>query len=288
MLKGVIFFLSIISFFVFLSANKLYSTERYAERTGKDCIYCHKEPIGTGGFTKEGEDFLVKEKGFSFTKRLIRFVTLYFHLLFSIAWFGTILYVHIILKPGYASKGLPRGELMLGWCSIIVMAITGIILTTFKIQSFSELYSSRFGIILSLKILFFLIMFFTALFVTLYLGPKMRKKIKQKNETDLTYYNGKEGRPAYIQYNEKVYDVTESKLWKNGIHMNRHFAGEDLTEALKFAPHKEDVLERFKPVEFSLNRNSKKDVVIKTFYFLAYTNLIIVFIIIFLITLWRW
>jgi hypothetical protein len=31
----------------------------------------------------------------------------------TIAWFGTILYVHILLKAAYAVKGLPKGELIL-------------------------------------------------------------------------------------------------------------------------------------------------------------------------------
>jgi hypothetical protein len=40
-------------------------------------------------------------------------------------WFGTILYVHLLLKPAYASHGLPRGELIVGWGSIALIAVTG-------------------------------------------------------------------------------------------------------------------------------------------------------------------
>jgi len=32
----------------------------------------------------------------------------YIHFLTAIFWFGTILYVHLILKPTYAVGGLPR------------------------------------------------------------------------------------------------------------------------------------------------------------------------------------
>jgi predicted heme/steroid binding protein/uncharacterized membrane protein len=60
--------------------------------------------------------------------------------------------------------------------------------------------------------------------------------------------DGKEGKPAYVTANGKVYDVTESKIWKNGIHMNRHHAGEDLTDSLGAAPHGDEVLNRFKQV----------------------------------------
>jgi predicted heme/steroid binding protein/uncharacterized membrane protein len=68
------------------------------------------------------------------------------------------------------------------------------------------------------------------------------------DKKDLTENDGKEGKPAYVAVNGKVYDVTESKMWKNGLHMNRHHAGEELTEALGAAPHSDEVLNRFKQV----------------------------------------
>ncbi|UCE08858.1 MAG: hypothetical protein JSW07_19530 [bacterium] len=64
----------------------------------------------------------------------------------------------------------------------------------------------------------------------------------------LTENNGKDGKPAYVAANSKVYDVSESKLWKNGLHMNRHQAGQDLTEALGAAPHGTEVLNKFKQI----------------------------------------
>ncbi len=65
---------------------------------------------------------------------------------------------------------------------------------------------------------------------------------------DLEKFDGKEGRPVYIAYKGKVYDVTESKLWRNGLHMKRHHAGEDLTADIQGAPHEPDVLERYPQV----------------------------------------
>lgn len=64
----------------------------------------------------------------------------------------------------------------------------------------------------------------------------------------LTEKNGKEGKPAHVAANGKVYDVTDSKMWKNGLHMNRHHAGSDLTDSLGAAPHGDEVLNRFKQV----------------------------------------
>ncbi|RJR47602.1 MAG: cytochrome b5 [Desulfobacteraceae bacterium] len=62
---------------------------------------------------------------------------------------------------------------------------------------------------------------------------------------ELRRFDGKEGRPVYIAHAGKVYDVTGSKLWKTGRHMNRHNAGNDLTHDIEAAPHKLDVLERY-------------------------------------------
>ena len=63
---------------------------------------------------------------------------------------------------------------------------------------------------------------------------------------ELKKYDGKDGRPAYVAYKGNIYDVTGSKLWKNGSHVNRHFSGEDLTNQMSVAPHADDVMARFK------------------------------------------
>jgi predicted heme/steroid binding protein len=62
---------------------------------------------------------------------------------------------------------------------------------------------------------------------------------------DLAKYNGKNGKPAYVAYKGKVYDVTNSFLWKDGRHQVLHNAGTDLTTAIEQAPHSEDNLARF-------------------------------------------
>jgi len=65
---------------------------------------------------------------------------------------------------------------------------------------------------------------------------------------ELEKFDGKEGRAAYIAYRGKVYDVTGSKLWRNGVHLRAHHAGEDLTANMIAAPHDADVMERFEAV----------------------------------------
>ncbi|MBW2471288.1 MAG: cytochrome b5 [Deltaproteobacteria bacterium] len=65
---------------------------------------------------------------------------------------------------------------------------------------------------------------------------------------ELEKFDGNEGRPVYVAYKGKVYDVSDSKLWRNGLHMKRHQAGQDMSADIQGAPHEPDVLERFPQV----------------------------------------
>ncbi len=67
---------------------------------------------------------------------------------------------------------------------------------------------------------------------------------KQFTLDELKKYDGKDGRPAYIAYKGKVYDVSDDFLWVEGDHQGEHVAGKDLTEGMARAPHAEDVLNR--------------------------------------------
>jgi len=62
---------------------------------------------------------------------------------------------------------------------------------------------------------------------------------------ELSYYDGQDGRPAYVAYKGIVYDVTESFLWRGGQHQALHKAGRDLTWELSTAPHGPGLLEKF-------------------------------------------
>ncbi len=73
------------------------------------------------------------------------------------------------------------------------------------------------------------------------------EETKKYSIQELTEFNGKNGKPAYVGYKGKVYDVTESYQWGDGEHLG-HMAGQDLTEMMEVAPHAEDVMERMKVV----------------------------------------
>lgn len=59
---------------------------------------------------------------------------------------------------------------------------------------------------------------------------------------DLSYYDGSNGRPAYVVVDGIVYDVSKSEYWKGGMHESMHRAGMDLTAELLSAPHGREVL----------------------------------------------
>ena len=67
------------------------------------------------------------------------------------------------------------------------------------------------------------------------------------SKSQLAMFNGSDKPEIYIAYKGVVYDVSASRLWKNGKHYE-HWAGQDLTEELKDAPHAEWVFDRFDPI----------------------------------------
>jgi predicted heme/steroid binding protein/uncharacterized membrane protein len=281
------------------------STPDYARQTGFECRKCHVDIIGGGPLTREGKSFLddLKSKGLyrplTMTQRVMRLIIGYLHMVAAIMWFGTIMYVHLLLKPAYASKGLPKGELRLGWISMLVLLITGTLLTIARIPSWDLFFTTRFGILLGIKIALFLLMLSSAVVVTIYIGPKLRKQKTLVPAMDdngactldaLCQFNGKDGRPAYVAYKGLIYDMTRSGLWKNGSHMMKHAAGNDLTDFLRTAPHGEDKILAM-PLAGKLLATAEKlrrPFHLKLFYFFAYMNLVLVFVITFVIALWRW
>ncbi len=81
-------------------------------------------------------------------------------------------------------------------------------------------------------------------------------------EDELKKYNGKNGEKAYVAYQGKIYDVTDSSFWKDGEHQDMHIAGSDLTSSMESAPHKEEVFASFKVVdtlEKSPQKSSKEE-----------------------------
>jgi predicted heme/steroid binding protein/uncharacterized membrane protein len=291
----------LILFFLIIPCGN--ATEEMAEKTAKDCSYCHLDPSGGGELTKAGKEYLTEDaKGDEYAQgksilHYIRFIAGFLHIFTAIFWFGTILYVHIILKPAYAARGLPKGEVKLGLISMIIMAVTGITLTVFRVPSFSFLFETRFGILLLIKISLFLIMVCSALYVVLIVGPKLgaKKDIKFQGPKEyytadeLSNFDGAEGHPVYMAFNNKIYDVSKSNFWKDGKHFGKHSAGTDLTGMLDQAPHGEEKLQGLDQIGKLALTMAEKEIPSqkRMFYFIAYMNLGLVILITIVLALWR-
>ena len=61
---------------------------------------------------------------------------------------------------------------------------------------------------------------------------------------ELKKYDGSNG-IAYIAYQGRIYDVSNSYQWRKGVHQVKHHAGSYFTEDLKQAPHSTDLLDKF-------------------------------------------
>ncbi len=70
-------------------------------------------------------------------------------------------------------------------------------------------------------------------------------KLAEITKAQLALRNGQDKPQVWIAYRGHVYDVTASRLWLKGKHYE-HWAGQDLTDELKDAPHTEKVFEKFK------------------------------------------
>lgn len=71
--------------------------------------------------------------------------------------------------------------------------------------------------------------------------------LPQYTRSQLALRNGQDKPQIWVAYQGIIYDVTESRLWRNGKHYE-HWAGQDLTEELADAPHTQTVFEKFERV----------------------------------------
>ena len=85
-------------------------------------------------------------------------------------------------------------------------------------------------------------------------APMLQQSTQQQNNVNvsenwiqltlnqLSYYDGTNGKPAYVGFEGSIYDVTNASGWSNGMHEGMHLAGQDCTSILKNAPHGTSVL----------------------------------------------
>ena len=68
--------------------------------------------------------------------------------------------------------------------------------------------------------------------------------MKTYTRSQLALRNGQDREEVWVAYQQRIYDVSASRLWRQGKHYE-HWAGQDLTAELPDAPHTERVFEKF-------------------------------------------
>jgi len=295
--------LALLVMLVFMGGSA-HATPGFSERSGQGCGTCHLEPMG-GKLSDTGLEFAASgyvwppKGGFRVIgpiKKRVRFLIGLIHILAAFIWFGTILYVHLMLKPAYAEKGLPKGEVRLGLASMLLVGVTGLLLTVSRVKGLDVLYMSPWGRVLLVKVFIYLVMISSAAFVVLFIGPRLkggtrRAEFPENGVFDpltLAAFDGAEGRRALIAHEGKVYDVTGLGLWSDGRHM-KHRAGGDMTEFLPKAPHGMEKLDALEVVgAYDSSAAPPRSLPQRAFYVIAYMNLALVFCAITTIAYWRW
>jgi predicted heme/steroid binding protein len=69
-------------------------------------------------------------------------------------------------------------------------------------------------------------------------------ELQEFTKQQLALRNGQDKPQIWVAYQGLIYDVGESRLWRNGKHYE-HWAGQDLTAELSDAPHTHTVFEKF-------------------------------------------
>lgn len=68
--------------------------------------------------------------------------------------------------------------------------------------------------------------------------------LKEYTKAQLALRNGQDRPEIWCAFRGLIYDVAPSRLWRGGKHYE-HWAGQDLTDELKDAPHTDKVFDKF-------------------------------------------
>ena len=214
----------------------------------------------------------------------VRVLLLWAHLVGMVAWLGAIVFVHVVQSPRIAGQGIPRGYLKLAWPSLVTVGGSGLLLTLNDVTALGTIPDSRWGRILLGKIAVYLVLVGVATLATFVISPRLRRLADTAAGHPLKAHDHykADGRVT-IAYEGRVYDVSTSKLWREGRHARRHEAWRDLTAEMANAPHGPEVLEHF-PVLLGGSASTPRPV--RAFLVLAYSNLALVLLVLLLVAAW--
>ena len=282
---------------VFASFGISHARPQFAGATGQPCSHCHVSATGGGPLTAGGQEFRQSLRSgdppidmnllISPAQRLLHAGAFLVHILFGVTWVGLFLF---ILLPTVLRHRVfptfPAAYLRQMWYGIAVILLVGPFLAWMKTRFIPDVFTTRFGILLIVKTLAVLILFaVTAYFtwyVTLYAGRRYRRLSAgldregrvELTDADLSLFTGRGKRWALMAYDGNIYDVTGRNLWRNGVHPGGHPAGEDLTAAMKKAPHGEEVLQKVPLVGKVVKGRPERDRPASWFYRTAYLGIL--------------
>lgn len=121
-------------------------------------------------------------------RNLLYHITVYIHILSAMVWVGGILFMVLVVVPLLRKKELKDKAALLvdkvgvqfrwvGWVSLILLLITGILLLGFRGYHWSDLWTGTiwqgsFGHILAVKLLFVALIYLISAIHDFYIGPK--------------------------------------------------------------------------------------------------------------------
>ena len=242
----------------------------FAQLTGNPCSACHLSPQGGGPLKPEGENFKKRLKDLDIpidpnlrisTGQRLLYVGLYLlHIPFGVAWIGLFLYT---FGPALRRRSLvipPRPYIRQIIYGAIVVLGTGPLMLFLKMKMSPDLFTTRFGLLLLVKICAVLTLLTATVALlwhtTVFLSRRYKALAKSMDggsvieltPDDLLLFSGQEKRKALVAIDGKIFDVSGRNLWRKGIHPGGHHAGHDLTRAFTGAPHGKEVFQRVTPV----------------------------------------
>jgi predicted heme/steroid binding protein len=72
-------------------------------------------------------------------------------------------------------------------------------------------------------------------------------ELPEYTRSQLSLRNGQDRPEIWCAFEGLIYDVSKSRLWRNGKHYE-HWAGQDLTDELAKAPHNAFVFDKFEAI----------------------------------------
>ena len=253
-----------------LAPGNAAARPEFAQFTGNPCSACHLSPQGGGPLKPEGEKFKKSLKDLdipidpnlriSTGQRLLYIVLYLLHIPFAIAWVGLFLYT---FGPALRRRSLvipPRPYIRQIIYGMIVVLVTGPLMVVFKMKMVPGLFTTRFGLLLLVKISAVLILLTATVALLWHTTVSLSRRYKalaksmdrgsgiELTPDDLLLFSGQEKRKALVAIDGKIFDVSGRNLWRQGIHPGGHHAGHDLTGDFTKAPHGREVFDRVTPV----------------------------------------